>query len=212
MGQVSREFYARVLTAIHAPVSDHNMHLLEAWQHVEGGKAAFNPFNTTQEAPGATDYNDVHVRNYPDEATGVHATVVTLQYHPYAEIVWALQHEQAHTFGQAVDSSPWGTHGLAEYLDGNPAPEPGHGTTTGEDDIVAQLPMLAHGAGFHAHNGNPHVRVVQGLLNVAGYGVHIDGKFGDSTTEDVRDFQAKADIDVDGVVGPQTYGKLLHVS
>lgn len=212
MGQVSHEFYTRILQALHAPVSDTNLHLLEAWQTVEGGKAAFNPFNTTQEAPGATDYNDVHVRNYPDEATGVHATVVTLQYNPYQKIVWALQHEQPKTFGEAVDSSPWGTHGLAAYLEQQPAPTPAGQTGTGEDDIVAQLPTLGQGAGLHNPNGNDHVRVVQALLDLAGEHVDVDGKYGDNTEAAVHGFQSVEGIRSDGIVGPETYGKLLHVS
>src|SRR4051812_17585494 len=39
---------------------------LEAWHRAEGGTAAFNWLNTTQGAAGATDYNSVGVKNYPD--------------------------------------------------------------------------------------------------------------------------------------------------
>jgi hypothetical protein len=51
---------------------------LEAWHRAEGGTATFNWLNTCQPATGATDYNSVGVKNYPDYQTGIQATVETL--------------------------------------------------------------------------------------------------------------------------------------
>ena len=49
-----------------------------AWARAEGGHAAYNPWNTTEPWPGATQYNTAGVKNYPTGAAGVAATVKTL--------------------------------------------------------------------------------------------------------------------------------------
>jgi peptidoglycan hydrolase-like protein with peptidoglycan-binding domain len=55
------------------------------------------------------------------------------------------------------------------------------------------------------------VRGLQRRLLAAGYGtgeLEIDGEFGSETEAAVKAFQEASGIDVDGVVGPQTWGKL----
>src|SRR5690349_6827936 len=52
---------------------------LAAWHRAEGGSASYNWLNTTQPADGATEYNSVGVKNYPSYATGIQATIGTLQ-------------------------------------------------------------------------------------------------------------------------------------
>jgi peptidoglycan hydrolase-like protein with peptidoglycan-binding domain len=52
------------------------------------------------------------------------------------------------------------------------------------------------------------VRKLQRALNEAGYELDVDGIFGDATDEAVRDFQNENDLDVDGVVGPNTWAAL----
>ncbi len=54
------------------------------------------------------------------------------------------------------------------------------------------------------------VRELQENLVLAGKTVSIDGVFGDKTQEAVMDFQSKADLPTDGVVGEQTWKKLEH--
>lgn len=48
------------------------------------------------------------------------------------------------------------------------------------------------------------VRILQKLLNEAGYDVTVDGNYGHGTQDAVKDFQRKEHIGVDGSVGPQT--------
>lgn len=50
----------------------------------------------------------------------------------------------------------------------------------------------------------PDVRILQRLLNEAGYDVTVDGNYGHGTQHAVKDFQRKEGISVDGSVGPQT--------
>jgi cell wall-associated NlpC family hydrolase len=84
---------------------------MEAWHRAEGGSASFNWLNTTQDAPGATDYNSVGVKNYPDYATGIEATAQTLTNGRYPRTLAGL-------VGNApvVDDAEmgvWGTGGAA---------------------------------------------------------------------------------------------------
>ncbi|MBL8601388.1 MAG: peptidoglycan-binding protein [Myxococcales bacterium] len=52
------------------------------------------------------------------------------------------------------------------------------------------------------------VRALQEALNEAGYSLDVDGDFGDGTDAAVRDFQSSNELDVDGVVGPDTWSAL----
>jgi cell wall-associated NlpC family hydrolase len=106
----------QVLRAARLPVSARNVQLLRGWQASEGGTAAFNPLNTTTHASGSTAYNSnggTPVQNFRSQADGVAATVKTLYNGHYGHIIAALKQGNSDysTFGQAVDSSPWGTHG-----------------------------------------------------------------------------------------------------
>ena len=81
----------RLLRAIHARGVWQNRKLLGAWAKAEGGKARYNPLNTTEPWPGATDYNSAHVKNYPTGAAGIAATAATLVNGHYAGIVADLR-------------------------------------------------------------------------------------------------------------------------
>src|SRR5258706_11254188 len=65
--------------------------MLAIWQACEGGSATWNPINTTQPEPGATNYNSVGVKNYPDKATGIRGTATTLTNGYYPGIVADLR-------------------------------------------------------------------------------------------------------------------------
>lgn len=55
------------------------------------------------------------------------------------------------------------------------------------------------------------VRDLQAMLVLAGYNVVIDGDFGKTTRDAVRDFQRRHGLAVDGVVGPTTQAALAQV-
>ncbi len=55
----------------------------------------------------------------------------------------------------------------------------------------------------------PKVRLIQEWLCLEGFQVVIDGAFGPATEVAVREFQARAGVEVDGVVGPVTFSQLL---
>lgn len=52
------------------------------------------------------------------------------------------------------------------------------------------------------------VRELQSLLRRAGYAIDIDGDFGVATKRAVEGFQKAHDLDIDGIVGPQTWQAL----
>lgn len=99
-----------VLRRIGAPVTPNNVRALNAWQAAEGGDARFNPLNTTQPMPGATDYNPVGVKNYVTPNQGTGATVKTLLNGRYDHIVTGLRKNSSPVeVARAVAASPWGT-------------------------------------------------------------------------------------------------------
>lgn len=111
------EFYKSVLAGIGAPVTDNNLAYLYAWRQSEGGKAAFNPFNTTQKAEGATNYNKVGVKNYTSAEQGIAATIKTINNGRYESIISALRQDKPPMeTAEALVASPWGTSSLIKKV------------------------------------------------------------------------------------------------
>jgi hypothetical protein len=113
MGGYSDQFAGDVLRRIGAPVSAANIRRLRAWARAEGGRATYNPFNTTQKEPGAVSINSVGVKSYPSMAVGEQATVTTLTNGRYGPILAALRNPDStdQQFASAIQNSPWGTSG-----------------------------------------------------------------------------------------------------
>lgn len=122
-------FYHALLDALDAPKNDNNLHALRAWGECEGSAAQYNPLDTTQHEEGATEYNSfesggstLHVWNYPDEATGIRATVTTLHNGYYPHIVAAFKDGSGKIVsGDArSDMRVWGTNPdcIAKKLEG----------------------------------------------------------------------------------------------
>lgn len=71
--------------------------------------------------------------------------------------------------------------------------------------VPSKLPTLRRG-----EKSNYFVKVMQMML-VHSNGADLDctGTFGSKTEKEVKKFQKKYDLDVDGIVGPKTWSKLL---
>ncbi|PSP15663.1 MAG: hypothetical protein BRC58_11520 [Cyanobacteria bacterium QS_8_64_29] len=57
------------------------------------------------------------------------------------------------------------------------------------------------------------VKNVQAFLKSNGYlDGSVDGQYGDQTASAVREFQKARDLQVDGIVGPETWGAILSAN
>lgn len=111
----SQSSWARAeLRTIGAPRTPANVASLVAWQNREGGGGANNPLNSTEPAPGATVFNSVGVRNYPDAATGVAATAVTLRNGNYGDVLSALMSGHGLCGESLAGLSTWSGGGYSE--------------------------------------------------------------------------------------------------
>jgi hypothetical protein len=84
-------FAEAVLQGLGAPATAANLKSMNNWFAHEGTSAQNNPMATTESEPGATTFNSAGVKNYPNEAVGVAATVATLENGLYPAIVFALR-------------------------------------------------------------------------------------------------------------------------
>lgn len=124
------EFYKQVLKCLGAKPTKGNMSFMYAWRQSEGGKASFNPFNTTKNAPGATIYNNHNVKNYQSIEDGIKATCDTLKLSYYQDIVNGLKNDVGlYELSRMEGLKKWGTGQLlAKVADGYLAgatPKPG---------------------------------------------------------------------------------------
>lgn len=73
------------------------------------------------------------------------------------------------------------------------------------DDLVQQTEIVEVRDGAEG----PFVTILQHLLRARGFGLKVDGIFGEVTDQAVRRFQGNQGIVVDGVVGPITWSRLF---
>ena len=77
-----------------------------------------------------------------------------------------------------------------------------------EDSVLVPLLQLSKGK----YRGNPLICTLQTLLKALGfYDMDIDGSFGPGTEKAVKEFQTKTKIACDGIVGYNTWCKLLAI-
>ncbi len=102
---------AALLAAAGLPQTPCNLAAVGAWITAEGSNPAWNNrLDTTQREPGSWPVNSVGVQAYPDRATGLRATVTTLNNGYYGPILAALRSgDDAQAVADAVARSPWGT-------------------------------------------------------------------------------------------------------
>ncbi len=90
--------------------------------------------------------------------------------------------------------------GAAPIPDPPPPPPPPPDWT---EEMIVALPTLRRGSTSQA------TRNLQGLLAAAGRRISIDGNFGPGTETVLREWQAAAGVEPDGVCGPLTWRTLL---
>lgn len=139
---------------------------LTAWAMAEGdinvpqcSGALWNPWDTTEPAIGATDFNGVGVKNYPSSQSGLDAVYATLHNGRYDNVLAVLNDEgaSAYSLAQAIGNSPWGTGNFSWAVDRiradpapflavevpggtpGPTPVPEPGPPTEEDEMITSL-------------------------------------------------------------------------
>ena len=75
----TEEILTKILEGLGITPTDGNIIFIKAWRQAEGGRAAFNAFNTILNKPGATRYNNIGVKNYKNKEDGISANVQSLQ-------------------------------------------------------------------------------------------------------------------------------------
>lgn len=109
-GLVDQNFYEKLLENLGAPISNENLKFLYAWRQAEGKSGRFNPFNTTQNMPGATNFNTVGVKNYRSMEDGMVATIKTLKNGRYDCIIRGLKDDiGASNIARCRSLETWGT-------------------------------------------------------------------------------------------------------
>lgn len=108
-------FLKDVLVGLGIPEpNQYQLDFIKAWRQHEGGQAAWNPFNTTLQANGAVNFNEKNVKNYPDRATGLRATISTLLEPRYKTVVASIKNIKTQAdiskTMQIVNDSPWGSN------------------------------------------------------------------------------------------------------
>jgi hypothetical protein len=110
-------FAKNMLVSLGYPTSQPNMNFIIAWERAEGGMPHNNPLNTTQDMPGATNFNSVGVKTYPNLDVGLQATVITITNGQYPGILSALSHGTSECVAaDALAASPWGTGTLVQQI------------------------------------------------------------------------------------------------
>lgn len=108
-----KNFYAKLLENLGAPISDENMKFMYAWRQAEGRGGTYNPFNTTWDLPNSTVMNSHGVRNYASLEDGLVATVKTLKNGRYDCIVNGLKNDiGASEISRCESLKTWGTGDL----------------------------------------------------------------------------------------------------
>lgn len=116
-------FYRAILRMLGANETPEKMKFLKAWRQAEGGQADYNPFNTTKKmkVKGIRNYNSAGVKEYPNPATGLAATVATLKLPYYQHLVAMLKDDSvtAEQLAKCPDLHTWGTgDGVEQVLAG----------------------------------------------------------------------------------------------
>lgn len=155
---------AQILHGLGKPVTAENVKFLNAWAQAEGGNASNNPFNTTQNAPGAvSNYNSVGVKNYSSPAAGLAATIQTLQNGRYGAILNAMaKGNSAMADAAAEATTPWGTGSLIEKVLGGPVT--GGTPTTSVPSGATNAQALA-GAVLNGQVGAPSADPAQSFIS-----------------------------------------------
>lgn len=114
------------------PATPENIAVVYSWEWAEsgGGGGMWNPLNTTQPWPGATNANSVGVKNYLSRLDGLRANAHVIHNGFYPVVVARFtMGNNAPATRDAITASPWGTKVLPLIpVPNGPHPTPPGGT------------------------------------------------------------------------------------
>lgn len=122
-GTWARDF----LIVAQLPVTAENVRVVYFWEYAEsgGGGGMWNPLNTTQQWPGATNANSVGVKNYARRSDGLGANARVIRNGLYGPVIAAFERgDDAAATVAAITSSPWGTRHINLGGGGGSPPPP----------------------------------------------------------------------------------------
>lgn len=215
---ITREQFASdALLSIAKPVSMNNLKSMVCWAASENTKAQFNPYASTLQYEGSTDFNEAGVKNYATYEEGLAAWKATILNGLYDSILTPLGENapMAETCS-AIENSSWGSKPNSELqaevatnydeyanvpIDGSGGQVEPSPTGGGETE-----PTLEIGS-----QGND-VSALQTFLNDdCGQHLVVDGYFGELTQLAVRNLQRIMALEVDGIVGPLTWDAINYI-
>jgi hypothetical protein len=157
------------------PTTPSNVLVVVSWEYAEsgGGGGMWNPLNTTQGWPGATDVNSVGVKNYAQRSDGLAANAHVIHNGLYGPVVSAFDRgDNAAATVQAIVTSPWGTRrinlrGTVPPPHPIPAPQPLKVSEMQTFPSHTKPPTKFRGAWVWADQGR--VALVGGAVTVPAY-------------------------------------------
>jgi peptidoglycan hydrolase-like protein with peptidoglycan-binding domain len=116
-GATDENVYQKILESLGAPTSEENMKFMIAWRQAEGSGGKYNPFNTTQNMPGAVSINSHGVKSYLTLEDGIVATIKTLRNGRYNCIINGLVNDiGAENIAKCESLKTWGTGNLVSKV------------------------------------------------------------------------------------------------
>jgi peptidoglycan hydrolase-like protein with peptidoglycan-binding domain len=116
-GATDENVYQKILESLGAPTSEENMKFMIAWRQAEGSGGKYNPFNTTQNMPGAVSINSHGVKSYLTLEDGIVATIKTLRNGRYNCIVNGLVNDiGSENIARCESLKTWGTGDLVSKV------------------------------------------------------------------------------------------------
>ena len=170
------------LGALGVPDTKTNVSNVVGWEALEGGNwhntAKYNPLNTTQEAPGSTNFatgrTGSGIQAYPNWQEGLDATVQTLQNgsasYNYSQILLDLNTSQPWSdFSNALKQSSWDGSGHYAGLSGTTIPGlavPGAGNPDSQSYGTGQVATQQSGAAADSPSKAKGSKDLQGIGGV----------------------------------------------
>jgi len=102
---------------IDKPLTNNNVQSMVVWAVSESSQAHWNIWDTTEDYPGATDYNSAGVKNYPDIDAGLNAFKATINNGRYPMILQCLSESAPPAVTcNAIANTPWGSKPSPELV------------------------------------------------------------------------------------------------